>query len=183
MKAVGAFLPAASESTLEIPLQITRIANQNNATISAQNAEIIFHRFFLIFSSTSMPPIFFGSIGDSLLFSRFGSLERAHIDPIRSIYNIPYLSIFTTLYNAMKYIYLLWTAKNTPFLWCLELYQREGVFYEARAENYLFASKDAGCCRMCGSGFSHVLGIRESQSSGGCVHRTAAAYLLCAEGL
>ena len=97
MNAVGAFLPAASESTLEIPLQITRIANQNNATISAQNAEIKFHKFFLIFPSTSMPPIFFGSLQESPLFSRSASLERVQIDPTRFSYNIPHVSTFTTV--------------------------------------------------------------------------------------
>lgn len=46
----------------------------------------------------------------------------------------------------------------TPSLWCIELYQREGIFYETRAENYLFTSKGAGCCRVRGSRFSYVLG-------------------------
>ena len=37
MNAEGSFTPTPSASTLEIPLQMTRMANQNNATISAQN--------------------------------------------------------------------------------------------------------------------------------------------------
>ena len=44
-----------------------------------------------------------------------------------------------------------------------KLNQKEGMFYETRDENYLFAAKGADCCRVCGSGCTHVLGIGKPQ--------------------
>ena len=57
INAEGSFAPMASASTLEIPLQIARIANQNNATANDQNAQIVFHRFFLTIPNIYLPPV------------------------------------------------------------------------------------------------------------------------------
>jgi hypothetical protein len=50
IKAEGSFSPTASDTTFEIPLQITLIANQNSAIMSAQSAQRPLHRYFLMVS-------------------------------------------------------------------------------------------------------------------------------------
>ena len=55
MNAEGSFAPTASARTLEIPLQMTRIANQNKATAIAQNTQIMFHKSFFKLFFISFP--------------------------------------------------------------------------------------------------------------------------------